>query len=421
MSFAISRSYSLDGLTEEPIVRDQNRYRGNYHDHLLDSAFQPIVSPAHKRIVGYEALLRCTHSNASVNPKSLFELASSMNESAEIDHLTRSLNLLNFQKPSHPFWLFLNIHSHTINHKHWCNVKITEALNQVNIKPEQIVLEILEDSIHESEGLNDFVKEQKERGFLIAIDDFGAGESNFNRIWELQPDIVKLDKSLLTKAETNSDARKLMPDIVTLLKRAGCFVLFEGVETDAQLKLALESEVDMLQGYYFAEPSPTSSGNPFNAEPLEKAKRRNHMHQVTKKRAHEAKARRLQFEVEQVAGNLEKGHSMPAAGSALLALPTVRRCFLLDEQGIQLGKSICGKLTPLSRRFHPLVEADGASWAHRRYFQHAIATDEVFVSEEYSALPDAERTITASKRVTIDGETMVLCVDLSPEYLRVNQ
>lgn len=419
MSLAMCSWSVFDGLTNESLILEQNTYRGEYHDYRLDSAYQPIISPTHKRIVGFEALIRCSHPDNIPNPKSLFELASSMNESVELDHLTRMLHLLNFQAPAGPFWLFLNVHTHILNHGDLFLEALQELLTKVNIKPEQIVLEILEDSIHDTDKLNHFVNLQRDNGFLIAIDDFGAGESNFNRIWEIQPDIVKLDRSLLTKAETNPAARRLLPGIVALLKRNGCLVLFEGVETENQLEMALESEVDMMQGYYFAKPSAHTTDTTFNPEALEQAKQNHHKNQINHKRAKEAKARRLRFEVNQVAACLEDGVSLAEACESLLTLPVVKRCFLLNSQGIQKGDSICGKVASLSRRFHPLMEADGASWTHREYFQHAIATDEIFVSEEYIALPDAVSTMTVSKRVNFGDQVLVLCVDLAPEYLLV--
>src|SRR5690606_3189599 len=90
---------------------------------------------------------------------------------------------------------------------------------------------------------------------LVAIDDFGAGESNFERVWRLRPDIVKLDRAMITEAAQNPLVQRILPGIVSLVHEAGALVVMEGIETERQALIALKSDVDFVQGFYFLRPS----------------------------------------------------------------------------------------------------------------------------------------------------------------------
>jgi EAL domain-containing protein (putative c-di-GMP-specific phosphodiesterase class I) len=93
------------------------------------------------------------------------------------------------------------------------------------------VIEILEQSVKDALQLGEAVQFFRNQGYLIALDDFGAGHSNFDRVWNLQPDIVKLDRSMIMRAGHNMRIRRMMPVMVSLLHEVGSLVLMEGVET----------------------------------------------------------------------------------------------------------------------------------------------------------------------------------------------
>ena len=92
-------------------------------------------------------------------------------------------------------------------------------------------------------------------GFLVAVDDFGAGHSNLDRLLTLRPDIVKLDRSLI-HAHQPDLRESVMPKLVSLLHEAGMLVVAEGIETEEDLLLAARSGVDFVQGFLFGQPGP---------------------------------------------------------------------------------------------------------------------------------------------------------------------
>ena len=91
-------------------------------------------------------------------------------------------------------------------------------------------------------------------GCLIVIDDFGAGYSNFDRIWRLKPDIVKIDREMTRRATVEPLARRMFAGIVSVLHEAGALVCVEGIETEAEALCATDADADLVQGHYFAPP-----------------------------------------------------------------------------------------------------------------------------------------------------------------------
>ena len=175
-----------------------------------------------------------------------------------LDRLCRYIHVENFQNFGDPInWLFLNIAPQTIIHGKEFGTYFKELLEKFNMPSHRIVIEIVEYPIssQDSGHLVDTIKFYQDLGCLTAIDDFGAGHSNFDRIWTLKPDIVKLDRSMLLHAENRPDIRQLLPGIVSLLHQAGSIVVMEGIENEAQATIALESDVDLVQGYFFSKPS----------------------------------------------------------------------------------------------------------------------------------------------------------------------
>ena len=132
-------------------------------------------------------------------------------------------------------------------------------LNNVKLfpKPELIVFEILE-----SEGINNFseiisfIKAVKEMGCKIAIDDFGSGYSNFERISQLEVDYVKIDGSLIKNIDTNQNNEILVQTIVDFSKKIGIKTIAEFVHSESVYKKVKELGIDYAQGYYIGEPSP---------------------------------------------------------------------------------------------------------------------------------------------------------------------
>src|SRR6188768_2567493 len=225
-----------------------------FGEYTLRTALQPVLSLAHHKPVGYEALLRAYDSqDRLVSPHRMFRKAG--DDAIALDQICRALHLQNcvLQGAAND-WIFLNVSPALILEGHSTRTILPRVLERYGVPAHRVVVEILETSAYDEENLARCVQYFRDLGCLVAIDDFGAGESNFERIWRLKPDIVKLDRSMVHEAMCTPRVRRILPGLVSLIHEAGCLVVMEGVESAEHSLIAMESDVDFVQGFYFGEP-----------------------------------------------------------------------------------------------------------------------------------------------------------------------
>ncbi|PHV12918.1 sensor domain-containing phosphodiesterase [Chitinimonas sp. BJB300] len=402
------------------LQRQGQQYTASHRGLLLNSYFQPIFSFAHRRVVGHEGLMRAwTTAGQSLPPTTVFTSTYNEPELVTLDRLSRLLHVQNFcalssqlSEPSQ--WLFLNAEPNAFTQMNQYGHFFPELLSQLGIPPERIVIEVLETAIENHRALARSVAYFREMGCLIAIDDFGAGHSNVDRVWRLRPEIVKLDRSLIANATCNRDARRILPGLVSLLHEAGALVLAEGVETETEAFLALEADCDLVQGYYFARPAPglLQSGP---TEPLFQALWRNFNARM-----------RLEIENNQQqlapycsallkgAARLAEAEPFAVSAQAFLVEPASVRYFLLDAEGRQVNVNTrAGDHPTVTPRFSPLDDTHGAIWSRRHYFRQAMRRfGELQISRPYLSIVGEEQCITLSLGLLLDGNPHVLCGDI---------
>jgi EAL domain-containing protein (putative c-di-GMP-specific phosphodiesterase class I) len=122
-----------------------------------------------------------------------------------------------------------------------------------------VVLEITErSSLDRVADLPSKVALLREIGFRIAVDDLGAGYAGLTSLALLEPEIVKLDMTLVRDVHQSPTRQKLIRSMTSLCRDMGMLVVAEGVETLAEREALRELGCDLLQGYLFAKP-----GKPF--------------------------------------------------------------------------------------------------------------------------------------------------------------
>lgn len=399
-----------------------NRYgdtwTADYQGLTLKTALQPIFSLSHKRVVGYEALIRAfDKNNSTVLPLHLFELAGSDAENLLLDRLCRYLHISNYSKFHDQLnWLFLNVSPRVVSTGSRADSFFGELLEKTGLPPHRIVMEIVEQPTDNAEKLRETVSYYQKLGCLTAIDDFGAGHSNFERIWNLSPDIVKLDRTLLTRATDDHKARQILNGIVALLHQSGCLVLLEGVETHDQAMISIDAGVDFVQGFFFQKPSTE----------LEQMNAREYADLDQLLRDYKSRNRATPDPTEQLTSFFETdfqravdclshGESMTDACSKLLNHPTVSRCYLVDEQGVQIRDTLVSDTANqnLDPRFRPLESTTSADWYRQQYLQQALARPgSLHVTAPYLCTTGACMCVTLSLGYYQGGDLRVLCCDI---------
>jgi len=119
----------------------------------------------------------------------------------------------------------------------------------------RLIIEILETEDAESfQKVRDFVDEMRAMGVRIAIDDFGSGYSNFEHLFAIKPDYLKIDGSLIKKIDEDDNARKLVESMTFLAGKMGIRTIAEFVHSKEVYDICRHVGIDEFQGYYFAEP-----------------------------------------------------------------------------------------------------------------------------------------------------------------------
>ena len=241
---------NYDSLREQLQTDASGRYTARFGDCICSSAFQPIISLTHARVVGHEGLLRAQNDAGEYFPPPLLlDKAIASGEILHLDRLCRTLHAANAHAVRDG-WLFLNIHPESFSRAQQANRKafMADLLQGNALHSRMVVIEILEELIEDEDHFRNTVGQLRDLGCMLAIDDFGAGHSNFDRIWQVRPEIVKLDRRFAVQCEADPRARRMLPRIVNMLHEAGALVLLEGIETQAQAMIALESDIDFAQG-----------------------------------------------------------------------------------------------------------------------------------------------------------------------------
>lgn len=405
----------LSERLESALVQEGEGVLGTFGRLRIASNFQPIFSLAHQRVVGFEGLMRATATDGQVHsPVQVLGSAGGQAEIVFLDRLCRAVHLRNFvRQDTGNAWLFLNINPRVIVEAGFSEDFFRGELERVGLPPHRVVIEILETALVDESPLIEAVNHYRALGCLIAIDDFGAGHSNFDRIGRLCPDIVKLDRSIIVQAAGDRSIRAIVPGMVSLLHESGSLVVMEGIETEREAMIAMDADADFVQGRYFAPPAPWASAGALPAfdqlfDQFRQVTSRNFL--------------RYRSEIAPYLNGLgyasvllQSDHPLEVACQGFLELPRAERCFLLDAGGLQIGENVNppGTRTAGSPRYEPLRDAKGANWSRRHYFRRAIARPgKVQVTRPYLSAASATPCITASIAFKVQGEQRVLCGDI---------
>lgn len=408
-------------LNKALLPQEGGGWLAHFEGHQLSSHFQPIYSFPHRRPVGHEALLRVRDpAGQELAPLQFF--AGLADEAAQlwVDRLSRQLHVSNFagQVPAEG-WLFLHIDPAALARGAAPDDSLAGAvrlLDGLGVARHRLVFELTEAMLSHDAEFEVALARARETGCLLALDDFGAGHSNFDRVWRIHPEIVKLDRSLLRRAMDSASVARVMRQMVALLHECGALVLLEGVETPDEALLALDADVDLVQGFAFGRPAPGLVGGARVSAVIEQVWQRFDERLLSSRQQHGQRMAPYTAALKKALPGLRQGQGLRIAAAALLALPGVQLCYLLDEQGCDLAAPIeprQQRLEPLDQRFEPLERAGQARWARRPYFRRAVAElGQVQVSRPYLSLHGSRMCVTVSLAFWCQAKMQVLCADI---------
>ncbi len=134
---------------------------------------------------------------------------------------------------------------------------ICKIVDKYNVPHDVIELELTESAFFDDKQvLLNTVKQLREHGFPVSMDDFGAGYSSLNSLKELQIDVLKIDADFFRGMNSLDRGMLIVSEVIDLAKKLDMKIVAEGIESRDQVDFLIEQECDLIQGYYYAKPMP---------------------------------------------------------------------------------------------------------------------------------------------------------------------
>jgi EAL domain-containing protein (putative c-di-GMP-specific phosphodiesterase class I) len=384
----------------------------------LSSHFQPIISVADQCVIGHEGLLRAhDRSGHSLPPAAVFDFARSESGRVTLDWLSRALHMRNVRNfGADSGLLFINVAPDAATKDPQFREVFSTLIDHCGVNPERIVVEITESVVADEPKLVDAVALYRSLGCLVAIDDFGSGASDVARISRLKPNIVKLDRSMLSAAAGDDLAMRVLRNVVNMMHDCGAQVVLEGVEDRVHAEAAIETSADFLQGYYFGLPNTERLPNASVQRLLANLLPGDEIVSVGSDVAEAPGASDWHRHAEALAATamaIYTGDSFPKAVQLLQSLPGTVRCCLLSSDGKLLGNSV-----DPHRQVQPAlgIALNHIGWRTKRLATRAADDPGVVKLTMSKISPIAFATcrfaLTLCYGIRCDAQTKVLCVDV---------
>lgn len=381
--------------------------------------FQPIVSVNSRRIVGVEALARGNFNGEIIPPLYLFDYAKEAGFTVQLDKICLEKAMMNYAaRPVAPM-LFLNFDTEVLNEIEPGTGVILKATEEAGLSHKNIVIEINETAITNNTKVKRFIDFYHEKGYLIALDDVGAGYSNLNRITYMKPDIVKIDDALTHEINKSGYRQEVIKSIINLAKKINAFTVAEGVETIEEVITCMMLGVDFFQGFYFSEPKAFNDLLSLNIDEKLNAASESLSRIITKNRDKLTNSRAKYFSlINLIKDSLSACDSLQYEDALLKIVtenPSIECAYLLDENGVQITSTIILEETLNSRQSVLFAPAKKGTRHEVKNYFYAVkeCLEDPFLSDTYISNATGHRCKTVSSKFqTSPDTTIIVCVDI---------
>lgn len=373
------------------------------------ACFQPFIDTATGRIAGVEALGRVRKDDGQL--KSVGPLFADPKMPAaslrRLDRIIRDNALSRLHEAPDDWFLSLNISPRWISRlRPGQPLPSLKQLQRNGVEPQRIVFEITELDGN-SQRLAEVVSRYREAGARIAIDDFGAGYSQLDRVLALQPDILKLDMRLFQAAAKGGPSSDIVKALAQMAEKTGCWIIAEGVETEAELHFALECGARYVQGFLFAPGEQTFFKPDAFVEQFARLRDR----YVQKKLAERALVMGLRQQLASLMSILQ--HWDQSSLNQLPQLhdyPWLLRFYQCDRHGTQLTPNLEWR----NGEWRSDAAYIGHNWSWRPYFYHLLAEGwherRLILSNTYRDATTNQYCLTAGQ--FFDNDQRILLIDV---------
>lgn len=362
--------------------------------------FQPIVSVANGKIIGYEALARQLDSNnKAISAGAIFTSPElDAKQRTELDRQVRRQALQKFAELDSNTYLAINISAAWIDNIRQLNALPTlKMLDELNIDRQRIIIEITEDHA-DLNKLKEIVKRYRKQGLRVALDDFGAGASQLQRVMAIHPDIIKIDMRLFKQATKGGIASEIVNLLTRLGKRTGCQIICEGVETDEEFLFGLNCGAQFMQGYLFSAAQAEFKPPHIYEQHITSLRNKFLKNTLAKLHSKVSDINNTKQLIYRLAEALQSDFNLNELASWNFSQSNVIRFYLCDNQGYQLSPDF----SFTEEKWFTDPRKIGFNWSWRPYFYQLLALE---------ANGDKDRIVTSERYRDFGSE--LLCKTLS--------
>ncbi|WP_293765942.1 EAL domain-containing protein [uncultured Aquitalea sp.] len=224
---------------------------GGSLDFDFSYAFQPIIDVRKARVFAHEALIRGLGGEPAqtvlerVNPANRYQF----DQACRVRAIETAARLGLSGK------LSINFLPNAIYRPEVCISTTLRAAETCGFPIDRIIFETVEgERIEDGKWLAEVFREYQRIGFLTAIDDFGAGYAGLNLLADFQPDIIKLDMSLVRSIDKRKTSHAIVRAVAGICHELDIQLIAEGVETRDELFCLQDAGVELIQGYLLSMP-----------------------------------------------------------------------------------------------------------------------------------------------------------------------
>jgi EAL domain-containing protein (putative c-di-GMP-specific phosphodiesterase class I) len=385
---------------------------------LIEVHLQAIVSIRTKRVYGFEALCRCTYDGMNISPNKLFYLAKKEGMLFELDKFARVQAIKKFStyyRKNQELLLFLNFESNLINDGIYLkeDQEFIHLIDEYKIPYSNLLLEIKEDEIFDSENLDKFCINFKEKGFLIVLDDFGIGSSNFDRINLVRPDIIKIDKALFHNIKDNHINQEVIRAIASMSSSIGTRALAEGVEELEAITICMSMGINLFQGFFFHKPQSTFSSKDFfevlgKVDSVGSIFKNEILESLNEKRTMISLYNKI---IESMTSKISTTLNVEAIFyNNIEEFDNVEAVYIIDEKNSkQIGETLISK--NVSKSFRPNKHGD-EHYLKEYYYITKETKEGTYLSDKYISYATGNICKTFAKKISVNNEEYIICIDI---------
>lgn len=243
-------------------IRHKQIIEEDMHKAIINDEFKMYLQPKYcistGKIIGAEALARWIHPQKGlISPADFVPVFEKNGFIVKLDRIIWEKACRKIRewidKGIKPVPISVNVSREYLNSTEAIKV-LKELVAKYDIPIDLLELEITESV--DSEGVESIVKQFKDNGFTMLMDDFGSGYSSLNMLKTTQFDVLKIDRGFLSEFMESDRGRKIISHTISMSRDIGLDIIAEGVETGDQAKFLYDCGCDAAQGFYYSKPVP---------------------------------------------------------------------------------------------------------------------------------------------------------------------